>query len=264
MLSDLVEKRQAGDLPFDRQPVRGASVEDIDLEFFASHYLPAAVAPDVLAANQRTTTERLAGLQLLAKTGEPTHGALLLVGRAPRTWAPGAYVQFVLYEGTDPSSTIIHQKELDGRIGDVVKNLEDLVQLNNRIRTEIAGAETERRFPDYPFTALQQLCRNAVLHRSYEVNGPAYVYWFSDRIEIHSPGGLYGRVREENFGAPGSTDYRNPTLAEGMKILGFVQRFGWGINAAREACAKNGNPPPMFEFSPSAVLATIKKVASTR
>ena len=86
-----------------------------------------------------------------------------------------------------------------------------------------------------------------------------YWYWFSDRVEIHSPGGLYGRVNESNFGQPGATDYRNQTLAEGLKVTGFVQRFGMGIELARRRCAENGNPPPAFTFSPSAVLATIRR-----
>ena len=74
-----------------------------------------------------------------------------------------------------------------------------------------------------------------------------------------SPGGLYGRVVPENFGTSGSTDYRNPLLAQGLKILGFVQRFGMGIEVARRRCADNGNPDPEFVFSPSAVLVTVRK-----
>jgi ATP-dependent DNA helicase RecG len=117
--------------------------------------------------------------------------------------------------------------------------------------------EEERR-PDYPLATLQQVLRNAVLHRNYESHVPVYWYWFADRIEIHSPGGLYGRVNEQNFGEAYATDYRNPVLAQGLKVLGFVQRFGHGIALARRACADNDNPPPKFEFSPSAVLCTIR------
>jgi ATP-dependent DNA helicase RecG len=64
-------------------------------------------------------------------------------------------------------------------------------------------------------------------------------------------------VNEQNFGDPGATDYRNPTLAEGLKVLGFVQRFGMGIELARRRCRENGNPEPRFVFSSSSVLATL-------
>ena len=100
--------------------------------------------------------------------------------------------------------------------------------------------------------ALQQLVRNAVLHRTYEVtNAPVRVSWYDDRIEIASPGGPFGAVTAENFGQPGVTDYRNPNLAEALRVLGYVQRFGIGIPAARQALARNGNPPPEFDVQPS-------------
>lgn len=98
------------------------------------------------------------------------------------------------------------------------------------------------------------------MHRTYEgTNAPIRIYWFDDRIEIHSPGGPYGTVTAETFGQPGYADYRNPNLAAVMKTLGFAQRFGFGIEEARRALAANGNPPPLFQIEPTVVLATIRK-----
>jgi len=134
-----------------------------------------------------------------------------------------------------------------------------LATLNIRVATDVTSSPVERRQPDYPLDALQQIIRNAVLHRSYETNTPVSWYWFADRVEIHSPGGLYGRVNETNFGQPYATDYRNPTLAAGLKLFGFVQRFGIGITLTRKACEDNGNPAPEFAFSVSSVLAVIRR-----
>jgi ATP-dependent DNA helicase RecG len=107
--------------------------------------------------------------------------------------------------------------------------------------------------------ALQQLTRNAILHRTYEgTNAPARVTWYDDRIEITSPGGPYGEVTRENFGTPGITDYRNPNLAEAMRVLGYVQKFGGGIVAARSAMEKNGNPPPEFRVDAGYVMAVLR------
>jgi ATP-dependent DNA helicase RecG len=96
------------------------------------------------------------------------------------------------------------------------------------------------------------------MHRTYEgTNAPVRFSWFSDRIEILSPGGPYGQVTPENFGRPGVTDYRNPQLAEAMKNLGYVQRFGVGIPIARQELEKNGNPPPNFDADGPHVLVTV-------
>lgn len=34
-----------------------------------------------------------------------------------------------------------------------------------------------------------------------------------------------------------------------MKVLGFVQRFGTGLQIVRRALEENGNPPPEFEVT---------------
>ncbi len=124
----------------------------------------------------------------------------------------------------------------------------------------ITGGDPEARRPDYPLAALQQVIRNAVMHRTYEgTNAPVRVTWFTDRIEILSPGGPFGQVTVENFGTPGITDYRNRHLAEVLKNLGYVQRFGAGISLTRQAMEKNGNPAPEFVRTPTHVQVTLPK-----
>jgi ATP-dependent DNA helicase RecG len=83
--------------------------------------------------------------------------------------------------------------------------------------------------------------------------------WFTDRIEIQNPGGPFGQVNRQNFAQPGITDYRNPHLAEAMKNLGYVQRFGVGIPLARRELEKNGNPPPEFIVEDAHVLVIVRR-----
>ncbi len=96
------------------------------------------------------------------------------------------------------------------------------------------------------------------MHRSYEgTNAPVHVYWYSDRVEIRNPGGLYGQVTPQNFG-DGAVDYRNPLAAEIMHHLGFAQRFGLGVPLARKELRQNGNPEPEFDFRPTQVAVTVR------
>jgi ATP-dependent DNA helicase RecG len=87
------------------------------------------------------------------------------------------------------------------------------------------------------------------------------VDWFDDRIEIINPGGPFGAVTRENFGQPGITDYRNPNLADAMKVMGFVQRFGIGIQTAKSELSRNGNPDVEFRVEPTVILATVRRRA---
>ena len=255
----LSERRRAADLSFDSRPANGIELEDLDMDFLRGHYLPAAVAAEVLDQNQRTTEQQLRSLRLV-QMGVPTWGALLAFGRAPQARLPSAYVQFLRVDGIEITDPIRNQKQLTGRLDDVVRRLDELLDLNVSIRTEVVGTLRERQQPDYPVDALRQLAYNAVMHRSYEgTNAPVRVYWYRDRVEIASPGGLYGRMTEKNFGK-GDTDYRNPLLAEIMHHLGFAQRFGLGVPLARRLLAANGNPEPEFHFEPARVVVIVRTV----
>ncbi|WNG23095.1 hypothetical protein F0U62_02870 [Cystobacter fuscus] len=79
------------------------------------------------------------------------------------------------------------------------------------------------------------------------------------KVEIHSPGGLYGQVTAQNFRRV--SDYRNPVLGEAMKVLGYVERFGVGIARAEAALAANNNPPAEFIIERTHVLVTLGAVA---
>lgn len=258
----LSERRRAHDLPFDVQPVGAASLDDLDLERLRQEYLPHAIDPEVLAENRRDAGDQLRSLRMVAPDGTPTTLGILVLGRDPTRYLPGAYVQFLRLDGTALHDPIRDQKRVDGPLAQLVRRLDEVLDAHNAVATDIASGPVEVRRPDYPRVALQQLTRNAILHRTYEgTHAPVRVYWFTDRIEIHSPGGPYGQVSRENFGQPGAADYRNIHLAEAMRVLGFVQRFGVGIAMAREALAQNDNPPPEFLVESARVVATLRRRA---
>ncbi len=253
----LRERARLRHQPFDRRSAAGASLEDLDLAFFTNEYLPASVALDVLQRNRRTIAERLESLRFLLG-GVPTYGALIVMGREPRDFLPGAYVQFVRVDGTELGDPIRDQKELGGPLHQLARRLDELLEINIATALDVAGGAREVATPDYPVAALQQLVRNALIHRNYETtHAPVRVYWFRDRVEIHSPGGPYGQVTRETFGQ-GITDYRNPLIAEAMANLGYVQRFGYGIPIARRLLRENANPPLEFDVQQKTILATVR------
>jgi ATP-dependent DNA helicase RecG len=256
----LSEKRRHKDLHYDLRPVRLATSDDLDLTLFSGTYLPAAIAPDILAMNQRTAAEQLAALRFIDGDGTPTVLGLLTIGANPRSFLPGAYVQFLRLDGPDLTDAIRDQKEISGPLTDVMRQVDDLLRLNISVSADITSGAAEIRHPEYPIVALRQLVGNAIMHRSYEdTNAPVRVYWFSDRIEISNPGGPFGQVTRANFGRPGVTDYRNPHVAEAMKNLGYVQRFGVGIALARAELARNGNSAPEFQPEDSYMLAVVRR-----
>ncbi len=258
----LNEKRRYRDIPFDIQPVPGCELAALSRVLFEQAYLPNAFAADVLTANERSYEQKLASCRMIALVDDPTPTILgiLTIGITPRDWIPGAYIQFLRIDGTYLSDPIQDEALIDGDLAQVLRRIDEKMDAHNRTRVDITSGDREFRSMPYPRAALQQLIRNAVMHRTYEsTHAPVRVTWFNDRIEISNPGGPFGIVTRENFGQPGITDYRNPNLAEAMKVLGFVQRFGIGIQTARVELKRNGNPDLEFQIEPMTVLVTVRR-----
>jgi ATP-dependent DNA helicase RecG len=256
----LSEKRRSKEQPDDCQVLTHQSIDDLNLNYFKAEYLPQAVARDVLEANGRTVEEQLASTKMIGgpAKGFPTVLGMLCLGWSPSDAVPGAYVQFLRIDGTELTDPVIDDSPIHGNLGDVIRATEEKFNAHNQAPVDLTSKPKEQRFPQYPKVALEQLFRNAVLHRLYlGTNSPIRVYWFADRIEITNPGGPYGVVNEQNFGQAGITDYRNPNLAEAMRNLGYVQRFGVGISTANKALSENCNPAVKFSLEKGFVQATI-------
>ena len=253
----LTEKRRYANLPYDMQGVGGASVDrDIDLRLFEEDYLPCTVSPEALEENRRERLHQMRALRLITPEGGPTVTAILVLGKDPGFWFPGSYIQFVRYDGKDGTDPIKDQKEVRGTLTQQLRQIDEILKVH--ISTGMQFEERHQELPDYPEVALRELIRNAVIHRNFESsNTPVRVSWFSDRVQIVNPGPTFGEVTRDNLGHPGITSYRNPTIAEAMKNLGFMERFGTGIQRARAALRDNGNPPPEFAAEDPFVSVTI-------
>jgi ATP-dependent DNA helicase RecG len=258
----LIEKRRYKNLPFDLYPVPTATLGDLSKTIFLNEYLPAAFAPDILEDNHRTYEERLASCKMIVSLDDltPTVLGLLAIGKSPQDLLDGAYIQFLRIDGLELADPVVDEEAIGGSLSDMLRRTEEKLRSHNRSALDAVSAATHSQDSPYAQAAIQQLLYNAALHRTYEsTHAPIRVYWFNDRIEIHSPGGPFGNVTAENFGRPGITDYRNPNVGDVLKTFGYIQAFGRGIAIARRELEKNGNPPPEFVVTPSAIVCTLRK-----
>jgi ATP-dependent DNA helicase RecG len=253
----LSERRSVHYRTFDAAPCLGATLDDLDLDAFQNTYRREAVDPEVIRENGRTVEEQLAALRFYNPIkGCPTNAGVILFGKEPLNFFSGAYVQFTRFDGLQMEDGPVEEKQFSGALMVVLRELDMFIKSRFTQKPVKETALRERLIWDYPEAAVREIMMNAVLHRDYQFNRPTSLYFFSDRIEIQNPGGLYG-LAQENF--PGLNDYRNPILAEAMKPLGYVNRYGYGIRLAQRSMEQNGSPP--IEFTPAQhhFLAVIRK-----
>lgn len=251
----LTERRVALARSFDARPCPESTIGDLALGQFEAYRLQ-AVDSDTVAANQRSIQLQLGSLHFFNLERDcPTYAGILLFGKNPRYFLPGAYVQYLKLPGNDLTEIPEDQAEISGELQSILRELELRIRALIQNSLKSVGRLREKILPNYPEWALRELLLNAVMHRNYDSNMPVRFYVFSDHIEIMNPGGLYGEATRENF--PTRNTYRNPIIAEAMKTLGFVNRFGYGVQRAQALLETNGNPPAQFEFDEHSVLVKV-------
>ena len=176
----------------------------------------------------------------------PTYAGILLLGNDPQYFIPGAYIQYVKFAGNTRATKVLKENRFKGNLITMLKELEYFIKYSiESKRPEFVSVLREEPRINYPWEAIRELAMNAVMHRAYNGNNsPIKFYEYSDRIEIDNPGNLYGKVNLENF--PNETDYRNPNIAEIMLNLGYVNRFGSGVNTVSTLLEENKSNPAEF------------------
>ncbi len=253
----LSEKRTSFMKSFDVRPCLGCSLDDLALSLFSLTYRSTAIDEKIIKENNRDLSQQMSSLRFYDMNKNcATNAGVLLFGKDPLYWLPGAYLQFVRFASDKIIDEPIQQLTFSGDLLNILRELDSFLPLQIKSKPVQVSSLREQEKSDYPLPALRELLMNAVMHRTYETNSPVRFYWFNDHIEIQSPGGLYGEATPENF--PMQNSYRNPVIAESMKNLGYVNKFGRGVLRAQEILAQNGNPPALFNFQPTYFLATVR------
>ncbi len=255
----LTERRVHSAKTFDMLPCIDCGKDMIVRSLFYD-YRNSALAPEIIEENNRDMLTQMAALGLWdLKYKCLSNAGALLFSESPQNWFPGAGIQYVQYEGDGLDTEILDERKFIGDLLTLLRELDAFLKTLFPSRPVPVSALREEQLTPYPVRAIRELLMNAIMHRDYQSNASIRFYWFSDRIEIQNPGGLYGAAID----FPNQNDYRNPKIAEAMKVLGYVNQFGRGIATVQSALKKNGNPPARFiTDKPAHFLVEVKERTS--
>ena len=257
----LTERRLSNVHTFDAMPCLGTNINDLDVSLIRKEFLPKAVTEAILDEDKRDITEQLASLGLYdLRYNCPTNGAIVLFGKNPERYIHGAYIQYVRFKGKDRTGDILNEHKFSGNLCKILPKIDAFVETSISQKRPIpVSVLREETVSKYPYWATRELLMNAIMHRDYEGNAPIQFYEYDNRIEIQNPGGLYGKVSPDNF--PNVSDYRNPFIAEAMKVLGYVNRFSRGVYRVQKELEENGNAQASFDFSLITAFRVVESVS---
>ena len=249
---------------YETRIVDDATMQDLDgalIEQYMTHLdTSASSALDVLKGR---------GL-LREKDGELkiTVAAILLFGKLPTQYLPGARVRFLRYEGTDVQVgerfNLVKDVTLERALPLVLNEGRMLLASQMREFQRLERDGVFRKIPEYPAFAWMEGLVNAVTHRDYSLQGDYIrISMFDDRLEISSPGCLPSIVTIDNI--QNTRFSRNPLIARVLGDFGYVRELNEGVKRIYTDMASYFLDPPSFsEPNHNTVLLVLKNNIASR
>ena len=194
----------------------------------------------------------------ITRDGQVTMTALLLFGLYPQAYYPQLSIIATCVPAEEmgildaSGNRFTDTKRIEGTLPDMLDGALAFVRANMRVATKIDPKTGERTdLPQYPMDAVREAVLNALVHRDYSFHTegmPIQLVMYTNRIEITSPGGLYGRLTIDQLGNA-QPDTRNPVLVTAMETLGKTENRYSGIPTIRYAMKSRGLPAPVFADS---------------
>lgn len=189
------------------------------------------------------TIEKLEDMGLLHKVGRdyvPTHAFALMTDNRVKY----AKIQCALFKGTD-RDMFIDRKESKGPIYQQIEEAYQFVLRHINRSTEINGVIRTDAY-ELPVRAIREAIVNAVTHRSYLDDSCIQVSVFDDRVEILSPGMLYGGL-DMSEALKGKSKCRNAAISEAFYYMGIIEGWGTGLKRIQKSCLEYGLKTPAIE-----------------
>lgn len=228
--------------------VPGASLDDLDpdaiakaREKYAAKHQRERWASEIAGWNDAKFLDKAA----MTSHGQLTRTALLLLGRAESAhWL-------------SPNPAEILWKVPAERIADPFGPpfLLTTTEVGLRIRnpniklfpaTELLAVELAR----YDTQVILEGLHNCLAHQDYEQGGRVVVEELSGRLRLTNPGSFVDGKPEDYFdGSRTPEKYRNPRLVQAMRLIGMIDKGGFGIRDMVAAQRRRYLPLPDYEGS---------------
>ena len=253
----------------DERPVERASMNTLDGMQIQKYLLQKKLERPGFA---QLPEEQALEMLNVTRDGIPTLAAIMNFCVYPQGYLPQLAITAVVVPGTEigqhdgVDSRFLDNKRIEGTIKTMVDDAITFCKRNMKIQTIIdpdTGKRKDR--TEYPIEAIREAVLNALIHRDYShltEGTPVQINFFTDRLEIHSPGSLYGRMTVEQLGHA-RPDLRNPALAVMTEVLVGAENRYSGIPTIRREMAAHNLPEPVFENRRNEFVVILYNGAST-
>ena len=205
-------------------------------------YMAEAVGAEAAKSIKEVSVQQLLNWKVLKITeGEllATNAFVLLTSEYFRF----SKIQCALFKGVD-RDIFIDKKEYSGPLYEQIENAYQFVLRHINLGASIEGIVRKESY-ELPTGAIREMIVNAVCHRNYMDNSCVQVAVYDDRVEVTSPGMLYGGLTLEEA-MSGRSKIRNRAIAEVFSRMEIIEEWGTGIRRIIKRAEEYGLPKPEF------------------
>lgn len=256
--------QQSGRLQYDRKPVPGATLADLDRRRLVNYFRDVRQQATPEENDVEGWRQLLVNTELMVEDRSraiPSAGGLLLFGTKPNRFLPQAGITAVAYQGSAKDYAAIERAVLRGPAvalltaagevveAGVVEQALEFVRRNTVAKAWIDEGGRRQERASFPHDPVREAVVNAIAHRDYTITvTDIELSIFSDRLEVISPGRLPNTVTVEKMRA-GYRASRNELIKEVLRDYRYVEATGLGVPRKIVAgmLAHNGTEPDLIE-----------------
>jgi len=228
---------------WDLTPAPKTTLADLDLAKVADYIRKAnetgrrSIAP---GESPQTVLEKIG----LVHDSKPTWAAILLFGKDPQRYLSQATMHCGFFD-TDEIS-VLDDRMARGTIPEQVNDAMEFIRKNIRVAFVMTGEPERKQVWDYPVEALREAVVNAICHRDYTISSAVEIRILRDSLKVWSPGWLASGITLPELFTSHASVLRNKGIAQVLYDIGWIERWGGGIQKMRTASADAGLPEPVF------------------
>lgn len=175
----------------------------------------------------------------------PTNAFVLLTNNT----FPFAKIQCALFKGTE-RVVFIDKRDFEGPLYEQIEEAYEFVLKHINLGAEISGLVRTDAY-ELPTEAIREAVVNATIHRNFLDRACVQVAVYDDRVEVTSPGMLYGGLTIEQI-KEGGSKIRNRCIAEVFSRMKIIESWGTGIKRMFSSCKEYGiREPELLEIGDS-------------
>ncbi|PIS43959.1 MAG: hypothetical protein COT22_13090, partial [Ignavibacteria bacterium CG08_land_8_20_14_0_20_37_9] len=260
-LSNLISQRKQADFHWERMPVLGAELIDLDtVEIKQTIKLYREYKRD---AKIEDVEDFLIQVGLI-QNGNITNACVVLFGINPIRFIPQSRIRLTLYPSKKSGNQFLDDKIFEGNIFKNIAGIFNYLDVIYGKSLSVGGVlRTDK--SNYPVLALREGILNAVVHRDYNsIKGFLQLSIYSDRTEISNYGGLPKGITLADLKIEHHSILRNPDIAQICFIRKYIEMLGSGTLRMIKDCKENKFKVPVWKEKENTTTVTFPNVTHNR